>query len=182
MKCKKLGFELVSPCSFPMTVTFTSWAPPIYIYIYIYIYIKVKSVGWLIVGISQISRESIPFLLIRWVYIYIYIYNKPRAPMGPRQGRLTKTYIEQLCEDSGCHPEDQLRAMSDREEWWRRVMAIRVTSATWWWWYIYIYIYIYIYNVLADVPPPPGLGKVQEKAPNLKCRVLPPKLQSFPPK
>ena len=35
--------------------------PPSYIYIYIYIYIK--SAGWLIVGISQIARESILFLL-----------------------------------------------------------------------------------------------------------------------
>ena len=58
-----------------------------------------------------------------------------------RPGRPTKTYIEQLCEDSGCHAEDLPRAMSDREEWWRRVMAIRATSATWWWWYIYEWLY-----------------------------------------
>ena len=53
-----------------------------------------------------------------------------------RPGRPTKTYIEQLSEDSGCHAEDLPRAMSDREEWRRRVMAIRATSATRWW-YIY---------------------------------------------
>ena len=59
-----------------------------------------------------------------------------------RPGRPTKTYIEQLSEDSGCHAEDLPRAMSDREEWRKRVMAIRATSTTRWWWY-YIYIYIY---------------------------------------
>ena len=45
-------------------------------------------------------------------------------------GRPTKTYIKQLFEDSGCHAEDLPRVMSDREDWWRRVMAIRVTSTT----------------------------------------------------
>ena len=35
-----------------------------------------------------------------------------------RPGR-PKTYIEQLCEDSGCHTEYLPRAMSDREEWRR---------------------------------------------------------------
>ena len=52
-----------------------------------------------------------------------------------RPSRPTKTYIEQLCKDSGCHAEDLPRAMSDRGEWWRRVMAIRATSTTWWWWW-----------------------------------------------
>ena len=56
-----------------------------------------------------------------------------------RPGRPTKTYIEQLCEDSGCHAEDLPRAMSDREEWRRRVMAIHATSATWWWLYLYMF-------------------------------------------
>ena len=34
MKCyqSRSGFELVSPCSFPTTITVTPWAPPSYIY------------------------------------------------------------------------------------------------------------------------------------------------------
>ena len=76
-----------------------------------------------------------------------------------KAGRPARTYIQQLCEDTGCCPEDLPRAMNDREEWRERVRDIRATSATWWWWWtfvgylipnplslsIYIYIYIYIY-------------------------------------
>ena len=61
-----------------------------------------------------------------------------------KAGRPARTYIQQLCEDTGCCPEDLPRAMNDREEWRERVRDIRATSAIWWWWYIYIYIYIYI--------------------------------------
>ena len=56
-----------------------------------------------------------------------------------KAGRPARTYIQQLCEDTGCCPEDLPRAMNDREEWRERVRNIRATSATWWWWYIYIY-------------------------------------------
>ena len=58
-----------------------------------------------------------------------------------KAGRPARTYIQQLCEDTGCCPEDQPRAMNDREEWRERVRDIRATSAIWWW-YIYIYIYV----------------------------------------
>ena len=39
------------------------------------------------------------------------------------------TFIQQLCEDTGCCPEDLPRAMNDREEWRERVRDIRATSA-----------------------------------------------------
>ena len=58
-----------------------------------------------------------------------------------KTGRPARTYIQQLCEDTGCCPEDLPEAMNDREKWRERVMDIRATSTTWWW-YIYIYIYI----------------------------------------
>ena len=62
-----------------------------------------------------------------------------------KAGRLARTYIQQLCEDTGCSPEDLPEAMNDREKWRERVRDICATSTTWsWWWYIYIYIYIYI--------------------------------------
>ena len=64
-----------------------------------------------------------------------------------KAGRPARTYIQQLCEDTGCCPEDLPEAMNDREKWRERVRDIRATSTIWWWWYIYIYIYIYIYSM-----------------------------------
>ena len=58
-----------------------------------------------------------------------------------RVGRPARTYIQQLCEDTGCNPEDLPEAMNDREKWRETVRDIRAGGATWWWWYIYIYIY-----------------------------------------
>ena len=59
-----------------------------------------------------------------------------------KAGRPARTFIQQLCDDTGCNPEDLPKAMNDRETWRERVRDIR-TSRTWW--YIYTYIYIYIY-------------------------------------
>ena len=53
-------------------------------------------------------------------------------------GRPARTYIQQLCEDTGCNPEDLPEAMNDREKWRERVRDIRAGGATWWWWW-YIY-------------------------------------------
>ena len=47
-----------------------------------------------------------------------------------KAGRPARTYIQQLCEDTGCCPEDLTRVMNDREEWRERVRDIRATSAT----------------------------------------------------
>ena len=48
------------------------------------------------------------------------------------------TYIQQLCEDTGCSPEDLPEAMNDREKWRERVRDIRASSTTWWWWWLSI--------------------------------------------
>ena len=45
-------------------------------------------------------------------------------------GRPARTYIQQLCEDTGCCPEDLPEAMNDREKWRERVRDIRATSTT----------------------------------------------------
>ena len=45
------------------------------------------------------------------------------------------TYIQQLCEDIGCSPEDLPEVMNDREKWWERVRDIRASGMTWWWWW-----------------------------------------------
>ena len=55
-------------------------------------------------------------------------------------GRPARTYIQQLCEDTGCCPEDLPRAMNDREEWRERVRDIRATSVIWWWWWYLVLI------------------------------------------
>ncbi len=52
-------------------------------------------------------------------------------------GQPARTYIQQLCEDTGCCPEDLPRAMNAREKWRERVRDIRAISTSWWcWWYI----------------------------------------------
>ena len=66
--------------------------------------------------------------LIRDVLLWTPTHGRAKA------GRPARTYIQQLCEDTGCCPEDLPRAMNDREEWRERVKDIRATSATWWWW------------------------------------------------
>ena len=103
--------------------------------------------------------------LIRDVLLWIPTHGRAKA------GRPARTYIQQLCEDTGCCPEDLPRAMNDREEWRERVRDIRATSAIWWWYtffpilkwgyvsmeflqstsmcvYMYTIIYIYIYFLI----------------------------------
>ena len=53
-----------------------------------------------------------------------------------RVGRPARTYIQQLCEDTGCNPEDLPEAMNDREKWRETVRDIRAGGATWWWWWL----------------------------------------------
>ena len=50
-------------------------------------------------------------------------------------GRQTRTYLHQLCADSGCSLEDRLGAMDDRDGWSERIREISAPSATWWWWW-----------------------------------------------
>ena len=57
-------------------------------------------------------------------------------------GRPARTYMQQLCEDTECSPEDLPEAMNDREKWRERIKDIRASGTTWWW-YIHIYIVIY---------------------------------------
>ena len=71
--------------------------------------------------------------LIRDVLLWVPTHGRAKA------GRPARTYIQQLCEDTGCCPEDLPRAMNDREEWRERVRDIRATSAIWWWWWYQVY-------------------------------------------
>ena len=45
-------------------------------------------------------------------------------------GRPAQTYIQQLCDDTECNPEDLPEAMNDRETWRERVRDIRASRTT----------------------------------------------------
>ena len=67
--------------------------------------------------------------LISDVLLWTPTYGRANA------GRPARTYIQQLCEDTGCGPEDLPEAMNDREKWRERVRDIRAGGTTWWWWW-----------------------------------------------
>ena len=72
--------------------------------------------------------------LVSYVLLWSPTYGQAKA------GRPAWTYIQQLCEDTGCNPEDLPEAMNDREKWREMVWDIRAGGTTWW--YIYIYIFL----------------------------------------
>ena len=73
--------------------------------------------------------------LISDVLLWTPTYGRANA------GRPAWTYIQKLCEDTGCSPEDVPEVMNDREKWRERVRDIHASGTTRW--YIYIYIYIH---------------------------------------
>ena len=70
--------------------------------------------------------------LISDVLLWTPTYGQAKA------GRPARTYIQQLCEDTGCNPEDLPEAMNNREKWRERVWDIRVGGTIWWWWWWHI--------------------------------------------
>ena len=46
-----------------------------------------------------------------------------------KAGRPVRTYIQQLCDNTGCNPEDLSEAMNDRETWRERGSGISVLAA-----------------------------------------------------
>ena len=68
--------------------------------------------------------------LISDVLLWTPAYGQAKA------GRPARTYIQQLCEDTGCSPEDLPEAINDGEKWRERVRDIRASGMTWWgWWW-----------------------------------------------
>ena len=67
-------------------------------------------------GLCWRSRDE----LISDVLLWTLSYGRTKA------GRPAWTYIQQLCEDTGCSPEDLPEVATDREKWRERV-------TTWWW-------------------------------------------------
>ena len=76
------------------------------------------------------------------VLLWTPIYGRVKA------GRPARTYIQQLCEDTGCSPEDLPEAMNDSEKWRERVRDIRARGTTWWWWRWWWW---YIPNMLEEI-------------------------------
>ena len=70
--------------------------------------------------------------LINDVLLWTPIYGWAKA------GWPARTYIQQLCQDTGCNPKE---AMNDREKWQERVRDIRASCTTWWWWWFHKNIY-----------------------------------------
>ena len=68
--------------------------------------------------------------LISDVLLWTLAYGQVKA------GRPARKYTQQLCEDTGCCPEDLPRAMNDREKWPERVRHIRDSGTTWKWWWL----------------------------------------------
>ena len=62
--------------------------------------------------------------LISDVLLVTPTYGRAKA------GRPARTYIQQLCENTGCSPEDLPEAMNDREKWRDRVRDIRASGTT----------------------------------------------------
>ena len=46
------------------------------------------------------------------------------------QSKAARTYIQQLCNDTGCNSEDQPEMMNDRDTWRERVRDIRASRTT----------------------------------------------------
>ena len=62
--------------------------------------------------------------LISDVLLWTTTYGRAKA------GRPARTYIQQLCEDTGCNPGDLPEAMNDREKWRENVRDIRAGGTT----------------------------------------------------
>ena len=62
--------------------------------------------------------------LISDVLLWTPSYGRAKA------GRPARTYIQKLCEDTGCSPEDLPETINDREKWRERVRDIRASGTT----------------------------------------------------
>ena len=58
--------------------------------------------------------------------VLLWIPSHGRA----KSGRQARTFIQQLCKETGCSPEELPEAMNDREEWRERVRDIRAGCTT----------------------------------------------------
>ena len=81
------------------------------------------------------------------VLLWTPTYGRARA------GRPARTYIHQLCEDTGCNPEGLSEAMNDREKWWENVKCIRASDTNWWWrwWWLWMKLLVVVIIFVGEV-------------------------------
>ena len=65
------------------------------------------------------SKDELVSDVLRWTPAY----SQSKA------GRPARTYMQQLCDDTGCNPEELPEAMNDRETWRERGSEISVLAA-----------------------------------------------------
>ena len=78
-------------------------------------------------GYCRRSRDEL-------ISVLLWTHSHDRA----KAGQPARTYIQQLCEDTGFSSENLPEAMNDREKWWERVRDIRsggMSRWLWWWWF-----------------------------------------------
>ena len=63
-------------------------------------------------------------VIVSDVLLWIHAYGQSKA------GRPARTFIQQICDDTGCNPEDLPKAMNDRETWRERVRDIRASRTS----------------------------------------------------
>ena len=82
------------------------------------------------VGYCWWSKEK------RWgsVFLWTLIHGKAMVSQPAR------TYMHQLCVDTGYSLEDLLWVMDDRDGSWERESGNCAISMTWWWWWLCIYV------------------------------------------
>ena len=80
--------------------------------------------------------------LIRDVLLWTPSHVRAKA------GWPARTCIQQLCEDTGCSPDDQSKAMNDWKRWRERARDTRTDGTTWWWWWIQPYFKLSFFNLV----------------------------------
>ena len=84
--------------------------------------------------------------LVSDVLLWTPTYGQAKA------GRPARTYIQQLCEDTGCNPEDLPGVMNDREKWREMVKDIRAGGTTWWWWWLSKSLFKHVLLMMMMIP------------------------------
>ena len=123
-----------------------------FIYIYIYSHLhpisKTIQIRWTRhAGHCSRSKDELLSDMLLWTPL----------DRQPSVGQPARTYLQQLCVDTGHSLEDLPKVMDDRDKWKGTVREIHSIGMTSWWLYIYthiyirinmgvcVYIYIYIY-------------------------------------
>ena len=93
------------------------------------------------------SRDELTSDVLQWTPAY----GQAKAGLPAR------TYIQQLCEDTGCSPEDLPEGMNDSEKWRERVRDIRASGTIWWWWWWWWFVCTLLFsNIVNDLKHSPS--------------------------